>query len=145
MGTLLVQEHSFHTARVREARRVHYEVADIDGTDLLDFFRDHLIPQRHEVIPATTASGADRHVIVSRVRKRGERALLVDLSGGHSGVSGQVRDAQGTSVFDYTPTHASTVDARMLIICPATGQQAWSFIRIESCPTTRTGRINRGR
>ena len=145
MGTLLTQEHTFHTARVQEAQRVHYDVADIDGTDLLDFFRDYLIPNRHEVFPANGTSDTDRHVIVTRVRKRGERALLVGLSGGHSGMSGQVRDGHGNAVFGYDPTHASTVDARMLIICPATGQQAWSFIRIESCPTTRTGRMNHGR
>ena len=145
MGTLLTQEHTFHTARVREARRVHYDVADIDGTDLLDFFRDHLTPNRREVFPANGTSDTYRHVIVTGVHERGERALLVDLSGGHSGRSGQVRDDQGNAVFDYDPTHASTVNARMLIICPAIGQQAWSFIRIESCPTTRTGRMNHGR
>lgn len=122
--TLLIQKWSYHTARVREPKRVQYQPINVLGADVLNFVKGQLV------------SGANfdledkkRWVQVDAVDRCGTRSLLVVASAGAYGEEGRVVDRRDSSVqFQMEPDHAPTSSTRMLVVVPDSGNYAFALM-----------------
>lgn len=122
--TLLIQKWGFHTARVREAKRVHYLPGDVLGVDVLKFIEDHLSSG-----DSFDKKDKQRWVQVESVQRRGTRALLVTASAGAYGEPGRVVDRRdSTTHFELTPDHAAVAPTRMLVLVPGEGLNAFALM-----------------
>ncbi len=125
MSTLLLEAQTFHTARVHELNREHYEPGAISGAggqDYFDFIKESLPPGR-----AHRDEKRNYWTSVSRVTAL-PRALFVTASSGPAGLSGSVVNLEtGKHEFEVQPEHATALNGRTLIIVPDRGQQVLAF------------------
>lgn len=136
MSTLLIQEHSFHTARVAKENREEYSIDNIEGVDFFDFCKQRLWPGRIEKIN-------NRLIKVIDFSTQNSRRALVKLSSGLEGLTGEVIEtASGKSVHQIMPGQTSTQDARMLIDCTTPGNKAWFFLERHSGNTPGLATFN---
>lgn len=118
----MVQDWTFHTARVREANRQDFSPADLGGIDLLDFVETQLRDLQW------TDLEKQRWTSVGRVDRAGSRALFVTAHAGAYNEPGDVVDVTtGDISFSLGKDHAATSLTRSLIIVPDSGLHAVAF------------------
>lgn len=118
--TLIVQHWTFHTARVRAAKRLDYQPSDLNGLDLLGFIQGLTTTGR----PVDNEPGK-RWTRIDSVTPRGARGLLVEASSGRYGEAGDLVDrSSGQVAFSYGEDHAPTGPTRTLVVVPDTGMHA---------------------
>lgn len=122
--TLLIDDWTYHTARVHKKNRQDYQPSGVLGTDVLDFVEKAL-----PVGASFDKKEKQRWVRVDDVRRSGRRSLLVKATAGAYGESGEVVDRRDSSVaFTLEPDHATTAATRMLVLVPDVGLHAFAFI-----------------
>ena len=122
--TLLIDDWTYHTARVRKNNRQDYQPSNVLGIDMLDFVEKAL-----PVGASFDKKEKQRWVRVDEVRRAGRRSLLVKAAAGAYGESGEVVDRRDSSVaFMLEPDHATTAATRMLVLVPDVGLHAFAFI-----------------
>ena len=122
--TLLIDDWTYHTARVRKKNRQDYQPSDVLGIDVLDFLEKAL-----PVGVSFDKKEKQRWVRVDDVHRMGRRSLLVKATAGAYGESGEVVDRRDSSVaFMLEPDHATTAATRMLVLVPDVGLHAFAFI-----------------